>query len=353
MRRRLFIFILAAFAVLTGCERRPLEYGNATLNLRLNLRLNVKVNGELQELPEPEMMRVMFFDPETFDLVTESYLPAGGGRVSLAPGRYKFIAYNFDTEATLLRNDRNYYSIEAYTNEVSQALKNSTINAIRYAMNGGTKADSDEEASTWERALMQIQENPVIYEPDHLFTSHQDIEVLNIDGDQVIEADAETIIETWKISVKIKNEQYMASARALLTGQIASNFIGLPKDEGKTDTDVTLMFDMKADAFTNADSEDGTSDMIVGQFNTFGKNPNVYSRLWLTIIIKTVGGDTIEWHRDITDEFFTEEAYEDQTIHIEDDTIVITPPNPSGGSGNGGFQPGVDDWEEENIPINI
>jgi hypothetical protein len=219
-------------------------------------------------------------------------------------------------------------------------------------MSGNTKAASDEEATAWERALMQIQENPVIYEPDHLFTSHQDIEVLNVDGEQVIEADAETIIETWKISVRIKNEQYMASARALLTGQIASNFIGLPKEEGKTDTDVTLMFDMKADAFADPDSEDGTSDMIIGQFNTFGKNPSVYSRLWLTIIVKTVGGDTIEWHRDITDEFFTEEAYEDQVIHIEEE-IPIPEPNPSGGGGNGGFQPGVDDWLEENIPIDI
>ena len=345
MRKRLFIFILAAFAVLIGCERRPLEYGNASINLRLNLNLNVRVNGVMQDLPTPEMMRVLFFDPDTYELVTESYLPAGGGRVTLPPGRYKFIGYNFDTEATLLRNDRNYYSIEAYTNEVSQALKNSTLNAIRSAMNGSTKADSDEEASAWERALRQIQENPVIYEPDHLFTSHQDIEVYNMEGEQTIEADAETIIETWKISVRIKNEQYMASARALLTGQIASNFIGLPKEEGKTDTDVTLMFDM------TAGEEGETGDMVVGQFNTFGKNPSVASRLWLTIIIKTVGGETIEWHRDITDDFFTDEAYEDQIIRIEEE-ISIPEPKP-GTTGGGGFQPGVDDWDEENIPINI
>ncbi|MBR4808717.1 MAG: DUF5119 domain-containing protein [Bacteroidales bacterium] len=345
MRRRLFIFILAALTVITGCERRPLEYGNATIDLRLNIRLNVQVNGQVQNLPEPEMMRVMFFDPETFDLVTECYLPAGGGRVSLPPGKYKFIGYNFDTQATLLRNDRNYYSIEAYTNEVSQALKTSTLNAIRRATSAVTRGETADELSAWDLALKQIQENPVIYEPDHLFVSHQDVEVLNIDGEQVIEANAETIIETWKISVRIRNEQYMASARALLTGQIASNFIGLPKEQGKTDTDVTLMFDMTA----GNDSE--YSDLIVGQFNTFGKNPSVESRLWLTIIIKTVGGDVVEWHRDITDEFFTDVAYEDQIIHIEEE-IDLPQPQP-GSNGSGGFQPGVDDWDEEDIPINI
>ena len=138
----------------------------------------------------------------------------------------------------------------------------------------------------------------------------------------------------------------MASARALLTGQIASNFIGFPKEEGKTDTAVVLMFDM------NAGTDKYENDIVVGKFNTFGKNPHVESRLWLTIIIKTVGGDTVEWHRDITDEFFTEDAIEDQTIHIEEEVEVPQPDNPGGGGG-GGFQPGVDDWDEENVPINI
>ena len=341
MRRRIFIFIFAALALLTACKRRELEYGSANLNLHLKINLKVRVNGEFQDLKEPEMMRVMFFDPDTYDLITESYVKATGGPVSLPPGKYKFIAYNFDTEATLVRNDRNYNSIEAYTNEISSAMKSSILNSIRYAKSATKGTDDD----AWTIALQQVQDNAIIYEPDHLFVSHQDIEVQNISEEQTIEAEAETIIETWKISVQIKNEQYMASARALLTGQIASNFIGLPKELGKTNTDVTLMFDMTA----GSDKED--NDIVVGTFNTFGKNPSVESRLWLTIIIKTVGGDTVEWHRDITDEFFMDEAVEDQTITITDEIELPKPENPTGGGG--GFQPGVDDWDEENIPINI
>ena len=346
MKRFVRILITAVVALVTlwSCERRELEYGSVTVNLRLNIKLNVHVNGHFEELPEPEMMRVMFFDPDTYELVTESYMPSTGGRINLPPGKYKFIGYNFDTEATLLRNDRNYYSIEAYTNEVSSAMRTSMLNAIRYGRSA-TKSDPDDDDSVWELALQRLQEKPIIYEPDHLFVSHQDIEVYNTSEDQTIEADAETIIETWKISVRIKNEQYMASARALLTGQIASNFIGLPKEEGKTDTDVTLMFDMKA----GSDADD--NDIVIGTFNTFGKNPSVESRLWLTIIIKTVGGDTVEWHRDITDEFFMDEAITEQTITIEEE-VDLPEPQPGTGGG-GGFQPGVDDWDEENVPINI
>ena len=343
MRKHLLIFIALVLTVLSGCERRPLEYGSSNLDLRLNIKLDVKVNGQVKNLPKPEMMRVMFFDPDTYELVTESYLPAEGGRISLPPGRYKFIGYNFDTEATLLRNDRNYYSIEAYTNEISSALKSSLLSSIQYGRSAATKTGDDR---AWSAAFSKVMENPIIYEPDHLFVSHQDIEVFNTSEPQTIETEAETIIETWKISVKISNEQYIASARALITGQIASNFIGLPKEQGKTDTDATLMFDM------DAGSDSRENDVLVGTFNTFGKNPNVESRLWLTIIIKTVGGDTLEWHRDITEEFTMDDAINDQTIHIEDGEIVIPEPeNPAGGSG--GFQPGVNDWDEEDIPINI
>lgn len=342
MKRCLLIFLAIALVVLTGCQRRELVRSSANINLKLNLNLNVRVNGKIENLPTPEMMRVMFFDPNTYELITESYLPAVGGRISLPPGQYKFIGYNFDTESTLLRNDRNYYSIEAYTSEVSTAMKSSLINSLRTAKSTSTKAD---DGASWEDALTWIQSNPIIYEPDHLFVSHQNVEVFNIAEDQTIEAEAETIIETWQISVRIKGGEYMASARALITGQIASNFIGLPKEEGKTDTDVTLMFDMKAG------TDDEYNDIVLGTFNTFGKNPSRESRLWLNIIIKTTGGETIEWHRDITDEFFTELAEEEQIIHIEEE-VDIPEPEPGTGGG-GGFQPGVDDWNEENVPINI
>ena len=337
--------ILAALLLLTvtACQRRPLEMSSVSINLNLRIKLNVQVNGQYQELPEPEMMRVMFFNPETDNLITESYLPAKGGRITLPPGKYKYIGYNFDTESTLLRNDRNFNSIEAYTNEVPKSLKASMINAILYGKKTNTKADDDE--TEWAEAVEQMEENPVVYEPDHLFVSRKDVEILNIDGDQTIEADAETIIETWKITLRIKNAKYIASAKALITGQIASNFIGLPKEEGKTDTDVTLLFDMKA----GSDSDE--NDFLEGQFNTFGKNPAVESRLWLTIIIKTTGGDTLEWHQDITEEYTTDMAHEEQIIQLEDEIEVPEPANPEGGGG--GFQPGVDDWNEENVPIDI
>ena len=343
MRRRIFIFIFAALALLTACKRRELEYGSASLDLKIKINLNVKVNGKIENLPTPEMMRVLFFDSNTYQLVTESYLPSGGGRISIPPGRYKFICYNFDTEATLIKNDRDYDSIEAYTNEVSSALKASMLAAIHYGKTLPETDDDDPESDIWTLALQKVQEGKVIYEPDHLFVSREDVIIHNSEEEQVIETSAESIIETWHVWVRLKNRQYLASARALLTGQVASNLIGLPHEEGKTNTDVTLMFEM------GPGTNDENNDVVVGTFNTFGKNPNVESVLWLTL--RTTGGETIIWRRDVTSEFFTEEALKNKTIHIEEDITIPVPTNPGGGGG--GFQPGVDDWTVVDVPINI
>lgn len=343
MKKRILIFLAVLLTVLVGCERRELEYGSASLDLKIKINLNVKVNGKIENLPTPEMMRVLFFDTENYELVTESYLPAGGGRISIPPGRYKFICYNFDTEATLIKNDRNFSSIEAYTNEVSSALKASMLSAIHYGKTLPEAEDGDPETDVWTLALQKVQEGKVIYEPDHLFVSREDVTILNTSEEQVIETSAESVVETWHVWVRLKNRQYLSSARALLTGQIASNMISKPHEEGKTNTDVTVMFDM------GPGTDDDNNDVVVGTFNTFGKNPNVESILWLTL--KTTGGDTIIWRRDITDEFFTEEAIKNRTIHIEEDITIPVPSNP--GSGGGGFQPGVDDWTVVDVPINI
>ena len=82
-------------------------------------------------------------------------------------------------------------------------------------------------------------------------------------------------------------------------------------------------------------------------FNTFGKLPGKETKLWLTIFLTTQSGQTVEWHKDITDEFFDNPEHK---IIIEDEIVV---PDPPAGSGGGGFQPGVSEWEEEHHYIDL
>lgn len=349
------LMMLVALVAAVSCERRPLHELNNQILLKLRIELKVM---NMVELPEPEVMRVVLFNPETGRKVTEDYVPAEGGYISVPPGTYDLIVYNFDTEATLVRNDGMHDEIEAYTNEISSALKSKMYNAIAKSTTlikaaAQTKADTDSTPFTsedfaWAKAMDDLQNSSLIYEPDHLFVARDRITILNTSGEQVIETKAESVVETYYLSVKVKNIKNMASATALLTGQIASNKIGFEKEEGKTNTNVTLYFNMKP----SEDEENENNDKIEATFNTFGKLANAESRLWLTIVITNTDGTTVEWHRDITEEF------KDNPLHwieIVEGEIVIPEvgPGQGGSTGGGGFQPGVAEWEEEHHTIVI
>jgi len=346
------IMAIVSHMALMSCERRPLNEMND--RILLNLKVDLKVMNKI-ELPEPEVMRVVFYNPETGKKVTEDYLSAGGGYISVPPGEYRAIVYNFDTESTLIRNDDNINEIECYTNEISPALKSRMYSVINKsaaqirAAAAQTKAGSDSTSTkaddmAWVKAVEDLEKSALIYEPDHLFVARQNMKILNTSGEQVFETTAESVVESYYISVNVKNIKNMASATALLTGQIASNKIGYEKEEGKTNTNVTLFFNMEA-----AQNEDNVNrDKIEATFNTFGKLPSSESRLWLTIAVTNTDGTTVEWHRDITAEF---DNNPDHRIEIVEDTIVIPEVNNGSEGSGGGFQPGVSEWDEEHHTI--
>lgn len=341
-KERKIVYIVLLFVLLTSCELRPLDQLNKNLFLRLNLELRV---DNVNTLSQPEIMKVIFYDPNTNKRYTEDYIPPEGGPISIPPGNYDIIVYNFDTESTMIRNDNNRLRIEAYTNESSARVRNNTINSIKRSIAQKTKAPTDEENvepvdSAWLKAIEKLENSKIVYEPDHLFVARDNITVYERTGEQVIETYAETVVETYFLSIRVVNIKYIATATALLTGQIGSNFISLPKEDGKSDDDVTLLFQMTA----GTDSLD--NDVVLATFNTFGKLPGKESRLWLTIILTSQTGESVVWHRDITDEFLDNP---EKQIIIEEPIIV---PIPETGTG-GGFQPGVGEWDEEHHYIDL
>lgn len=344
MRKVIYILsVVLTSVILASCELRPLDELNKNLVLRLKIDLNIK---NISSLPEPEIMRVIFYDPKTDKRYTEDYVPAEGGPISIPPGNYDVMVYNFDTESTLIRNDMSRLRIEAYTNEVSSQVRNNAINSIKKAnvkSKASTDGGSEPVDSAWLKAMERLENTKIVYEPDHLFVARDNITIYERSGEQVIETQAETVVETYFLSVRVTNIKYMATANALLTGQIGSNFIGFPKEEGKSDDDVTLFFQMEA----GTDSLE--NDVVKTTFNTFGKLPGEESRLWLTIILTSQTGESVVWHRDITDEFLNNPNHR---IVIVENPIVVPIPDP-GTSTGGGFQPGVAEWEEEHHFIDL
>lgn len=360
---KLVVFVVT-LVMLASCELRPLSDLNK--NLLLRLRINLQIQN-VDVPPKVEVMRVMFYDPETNRRFTEDYVPSEGGYISVPPGDYKLIVYNFDTESTLIRNDAQLYQMEAYTNEISQQIKNKALSVISKSkaeietrsayrraytraegdtvfiddddIEGDTISDEDKE---WAESMDGLENTKIVYEPDHLFVARENITIYNDVEEQVVEVEAETVVETYYLSVRVKNIKHMASANALLTGQIGSNFIAYPKEEGKSDDNVSLYFPL----YAGSDAAD--NDMVHSTFNTFGKLPGKETKLWLTIFLTTQSGQTVEWHKDITDEFMDNPEHK---IIIEEDAIIV--PDPPAGGGGGGFQPGVSEWEEEHHYIDL
>lgn len=308
--------LLMALVLSVACSRRPLEDMNDGLYLKLNL--NLEVQNHDKPIAKPELMRVLFYDPETYEFVSDDYVGPDGGYISAQPGKYKMVVYNFDTESTIIRGESAAPSLEAYTNEIPTSTRTNLLTKLNAASRVDFVAPSPLEK--------------IVYEPDHLFVAREDVEIFHRTGTQTIHASASTIIETYYLGVKLEGGRNLASAQALLSGQAAGNNFGF--EGGVSQESVILYFDMSAGV------DDSGEEVLETTFNTFGKLPEEISHLWLTVVVTNNQGDVEYRQWDITDEF---KDNPEKWIFIEEDPIVLPDPPPS--TGGGGFQPSVDEWE--------
>ena len=130
-KRIVRIFLAAALVMVSfsACHRRPLEDPNEAVriaikvdvktvtNVNANIRNSVRLYGSSTTLWEeklsqldPELMRVLVYDPETDKLLTQSFISAATideegnkvfmGSLGISHGNYNFLVYNFDTPTT-------------------------------------------------------------------------------------------------------------------------------------------------------------------------------------------------------------------------------------------------------------
>lgn len=298
-----------------GCRRRPLvEVDN---NVLLNITIGTDiVNYEVKN--PPEMMRAIFFDSQTGDFVSHSFLPHNGGYVHLMPGReYDILVYNFDTEATIIDGDYNLNYILAYTNLVPENIKS--------RLKGRAGKGSDE---------------MIVFEPDHLFVGKlEDVYIPRRGyGMPVFEVDihAETVVQTWIVEIdRVRGAEYIASVSSVISGLADHNLIGSRK---QSYDEATVFFE--AASLT----KDGH---FYAKFNTFGRNDLAGRAQILSLVLTDTGGKNWCFNMDVTEKF---KDNPEQYILIRTDEIEIDKPENTGG---GGLAPKVDEWGEINTEIII
>lgn len=349
---------MAVLLIVASCERRPLLEISNTHYVRVYIDEDIKnvtcdYYNDSYKRPvykAPDVMRVVLADPVSGQVKAERYLRDKGkdakgtyyeGYILADPGKYALMAYNFDTEASLIHEENNIDAAKAYTNEIASHLRAKISSR-------GEPGIADKEK--------------IVYEPDHLFTANCDelaipynesIDTLTTtDGDHFT---AQSIVKSYYLQVQVKGIEYAASTVGLLTGLSGSSKL----NGGQIDSNdsITVYFELSPNSTesvgleyqtTNGESNKGGVITLYTTFNTFGKIPELKNNLKITFDFITTYGKSYSETFDITKAFSTPEAIKNNWLLI-DHTIEIPAPPPV--TGGGGFTPSIDDWNDVNTDI--
>lgn len=313
MKRVLYALMLLCI-ITTGCKRRPLTTADYTVIVNIEIERDI-VNYEMPH--DPSLMRCVFYDSESGAFVTQAFLPPTGGQVSLIPARtYDVLVYNFDTETTWLEDENWWHKIYASTSLIPDSFKTKLRSRT-------SKAD----------------EENIVYDPDHLFVGRAEdvfIPSRSVEAPTVyIDLYCETVVETWLLEVRtVTGVENIGSIAAVVTGLAGSNRIAF--DE-RSQEYVSVYFD-------NQVIDD--NGVLTARFNTFGHNPDIAVPQVLSLVFTDIAGKGRTFDFDVSDQF---PDNKEQIIRIVTEIDIPKPMT----SGDGGFVPKVDEWDDINTDIII
>lgn len=346
MSKRFFLTAAAlsvAFAFIS-CERRPL-YDPSDL-IRISVEVDVdnisNVTCDIYN-PDPnletksvstDMMRVMVYNPDNDKLFTQSLISektineAGheviSGTLSIGVGDYDFLIYNFDTPDTFVTEENDQNTITAYTDEIPASLKASYQ----------TKATDYSALKTF-------------YEPDYFFVAaKKDFHIGLRDTLIVIQTSARPVVETYYIQIPVEGLAAGTTASGVISGLSPSTAFGT--QTRSTDASGVYFEMIKS---TDPKLPGDNKDVLCGVFNTFGKIDAASSDVRFTVNLKDAQGNFYQKDVNLDLIFKSADAIEHHWLLIDDVWKFDITPGPS--TSGGGFQPTVDDWEEEEGGITL
>lgn len=352
MNKRILHILTAILLVLASasCHRRPLYDPETTVKVRVkvNVKAICNVTEGTKRNNDPRLydkrtlsmntdeMHVLVYYPDTKNLYTQTWLRAKttengeqvlSGDLAIDYGEWDIVIYNWDTQSIQKTGFNSESTMIAYTDEIPSSTR------VRYL---GTKSGEFDGIGIYE-------------EPEHLFVAHKDVNVMPRDTVVVINTEAQTITDTYYLQIRVKGIQHATTnANAVISGLSPSNRFAL--NLGTEDPASAVCFPLIASKDTTIVNEQ--NDVLCAVFNTFGKIPDVTSNLHATFSVVDTGGNLQTLDVNLDDVFKKKEAIEKHWLIIDHVIWEIEDPNvnPQPG-GNGGFQPVVDDWEEEHGEI--
>lgn len=336
--RSIAVGIMTAISV-WSCQRIELYELSTEVEFHLDMDLSIKQNINMAIATDvasefgpkitgtmPQYMEVLFYDPETHDLVSSHILPAEGGNIRIAPGEYNVVAYNFGTESTQVENIGHYEDATAFTSDITKVMEGKFKAKVTNSSADGTKGETK-----------GYEDDPIIYEPDHLYVAKEDRVVIpSFEGrDESIElhTTASTILDVYSLEViGVKGCENVQKVEAFVTGQIKETYFA--QDLRGSDPATMYIDDFRVD------KENGRFYTV---FGTFGKLAGADNHIYLDITVTNADGGQYRYIYDVTDQF-EEDGNSKLVVYDEIDI-------PAGEVGGGGLAPEVGEWDEETIEV--
>lgn len=321
--------LLSTLMLLPSCKHIELNKPLSGVYIRLSIYQgpSESLPSELIDSSDPdiqqkikghtsEKVRILFYHPETHELVTEDYVNPEGGFVDVPSGYYDVVAYGMGSSTTRVSGLDTRAGSYAYTSGIGATLRM-------------TKADDPEGYIDF----------PIIYEPDPIFVGRAENIYIPVRAEQdrtlLIDLDMPSLLDTYSFEIPdIEGAEHIKSAEIYITGQAAFRYLW---DKRLSNKNVAIFFKAPVDKDAGA---------IKTVFSTFGSHsPQIQNDVYLNIMVTDASGARFQWIYNVTEQFNNPDN-SDHRIVIQDHIII-----PNGV--DGGIVPDVNDWETEitTIPL--
>lgn len=336
LQHQRFVLSILLLVLAAGCQRIPMHERGAGIYLRVSIDqsldpamsalLDFDARPSLRERvagKKPELVRVCFYDAVSHELVAEDFLPAEGGFVDIAAGVYDVIVYSLGTEATQVSGTEVRAGGYAFTDPTGIRVK---------LLSAQAKEEDDDPIGT--------EEQPVIFEPDHLFVGKIAGARVSLHPDdaepEVLVTELSRISESWILEIEdIVGAAHIQKAEVYVTGQAAGRFLW---DGRTTNHPCALGIETEIDIQRRR---------LFSVFNTFGKYPQPDCDVMVYVLVTTNSNAHCLYVYDVTDQWLNPDNSA-HLIRIRDRMEI-----PGDDYHGNDFNPVVTDWDGVEIPVLI
>lgn len=314
---------VVTLAALASCDSdlRELCYDHSHQDSQLNVRFDWAAVGDEAQ---PASMALGIFAKDAQPVQTAFY-GRDGGEVALLPYTYSFIGFNDDTEGLFHRGE-SWESFEIY----AQRTEFTRLTRMFAGSRGGVPMARNTE------------EQPLVFEPDQLWTSALGERTLTVVGTERITMQMEDAITEYTFTINnVENLSYAVEVMATLSGMSES---WVPALHHGSATHCVMPCRLE-----------GEGTMLTGTVRTFGHcygEGSSHASHMLTIYAEMKDGSKVYFVTDVTDAMHdADHVSEGGTGHTEVPIVIDQLPLPKPIVNGSGLQPEVGEWTEVFISI--